>query len=307
MDEVAPVSRLEDVSTPSLLGTGAHFIHAFRARLRPSMDPRCVADHYAVPELGARVLAALAAAGHDPEALSVEDLAPFDAFHTRGRAATEELAAEVALDAGARVLDVGCGIGGTSRFLAARAGCHVTGIDLTEEFVRTAELLSVRTGLAERTAFRRASALELPFEARSFDVVWTEHVQMNVADKARFYGEIARVLRPGGRLAFHDLFAGPATSPLAFPVPWASHAGLSHLVAPEAARALLAALGFEALHWLDVTALARDFFARAAGAPPRPLGLQLLMGDSTREKLGNVLANLEADRLRVVRAVLARP
>lgn len=270
------------------------------------MNPRAVADHYAVPDLGERLLAALAAAGHDLEALDVDDLAPFDAFHTRGRAATEELAAEVALEAGARVLDVGCGIGGTSRYLAARHGCHVTGVDLTEEYVRAAERLSARTGLAVRTTFRQASALELPFAARSFDVVWTEHVQMNVADKARFYGEIARVLRPGGRLAFHDLFAGPATTPLAFPVPWASHAGLSHLASPESVRALLAAFGFEELHWRDVTAQAREFFHHVSAGPSRPLGLALLMGDSAREKLGNVLANLEADRLRVVRAVLRR-
>lgn len=271
------------------------------------MDPRSVAEHYAVPELGERILAALSAAGHDLEALSVEALAPFDAFHTRGRAATEELARELALGAEERVLDVGCGIGGTSRFLAAQSGCHVTGIDLTEEYVRTAALLSTRTGLAGRTTFRQASALELPFEARSFDVVWSEHVQMNVADKARFYGEIARVLRPGGRLAFHDLFAGPATTPLAFPVPWASHAGISHLASPEAVRALLAGLGFEELHWQDVTTPAREFFRQASSGAARPLGLGLLMGASVREKLANVLANLEADRLRAVRAVLRRP
>ncbi len=230
-----------------------------------------------------------------------------DAFHIRGRAATEELAGLAQLRAEHCVLDVGCGVGGTSRYLASRLGCTVTGIDLTEEYCQVATMLSERVGLADRTSFRAGSALELPFDDDAFDVVWTEHVQMNIADKAGFYGELARVLKPAGQLAFHDIFAGPEPG-LHLPVPWASEAAISHLADPDEVRILLAQQGLTAVHWEDKTAASMAFFRdaleRLRDAGPAPLGLHLLMGESAAVKFGNVLRNLEDDRIRVAQAVL---
>ena len=153
-----------------------------------------VAAYYAVTGLGRRIEQVLAEAGKDLDALTLDDLAPIDAFHVRGRRATEELAVWAGLRSGDRVLDVGCGLGGTGRYLAAAVGCRTTGVDLTEEYCRTAEMLSARLGLADRTEFRTGSALALPVLDAAFDVAWTEHVQMNVADKERFYGEMRRAL-----------------------------------------------------------------------------------------------------------------
>lgn len=269
-----------------------------------------VERHYGAEGLGERILAALAAAGKDPSSLTVDDLAPVDAFHIRGRAATEELLAWADVRPEHEVLDVGCGLGGTSRFLAARAGCRVVGVDLTEEYRRVAELLSERVGLARRTEFHQGSALALPFDDARFDVVWTEHVQMNVADKAAFYAELARVLRPGGQLAFHDVFAGVDVAGLAFPVPWAGDPAISHLIEVGELEPLLARSGLERLRWEDRTEASAAFFrgalARLAAEGPPPLGLHLLMGDTARTKLSNLLRNLEQGRLRVVQAVLRR-
>jgi SAM-dependent methyltransferase len=264
---------------------------------------RRIAEHYTVADLGERILAALAATGKDVNALSVDDLAPVDAFHIRGRAATEELAAWAALGPDHEVLDVGSGIGGTSRYLAASAGCRVTGVDLTAAYCRVAEMLSARVGLAERTAFHEASALALPFPDASFDVAWTEHVQMNIADKTGFYGEIHRVLRPGGRLVFHDILAGPADG-LDLPVPWATAPAMSHLVAPDDLRALLESRGFEIERWVDVTEASIAFFREPR--PSAPLGLHVLIGEDAASRLTNVRRNLEHDRLRVVQAMLIR-
>lgn len=267
---------------------------------------QAVISHYGARDLATRILEALRAAGKDIEHLAPGDLAPLDAFHIRGRDASRELAALAQLEATHRVLDVGSGIGGSARYLAAEYGCHVTGIDLVEEYCRVATLLSERCGLAARTSFRAASALELPCPDASFDIAWTEHVQMNIADKAGFYGEIRRVLVPGGKLLFHDVFRGAAGEPH-FPVPWAGDASISHLEAPEEVARLLQSLGLRQRHWEDVTAKSLAWFRalleRFATRGRPPLGLHLLMGADATRKFENLVRNLDEARLVVVQAV----
>jgi SAM-dependent methyltransferase len=185
-----------------------------------SRDHQSVGEHYGRAELGASILAALLAAGKVPDALIPEDLAPVDQFHTHGRKATLDLARRAGVTPGMRMLDVGGGLGGPARTLASEFGCTVEVLDLTEEFCRAGALLTRLTGLSDAVSFRHGSALDMPFPDSSFDVAWTQHSSMNIADKERLYGEIHRVLRPGGRLALHEILAGPV-SPIHFPVPWA--------------------------------------------------------------------------------------
>jgi SAM-dependent methyltransferase len=106
-----------------------------------------------------------------------DDLAAIDEFHLGGREATQALAEFMHLRPGMHLLDVGCGIGGPARYFAER-GCQVTGIDLTEEFVRVAESLSRRVKLNQKVTLRQASALELPFDSDAFDGAYTIHVGM---------------------------------------------------------------------------------------------------------------------------------
>ncbi|MCZ6696207.1 MAG: methyltransferase domain-containing protein [Acidobacteria bacterium] len=272
-----------------------------------------VSEHYTVANLGDRILAALEKAGKDLKKLAPDDLAPVDEFHIRGRAATEELAKWVRIRPEHKLLDVGCGLGGTSRYLAASSGCSVVGVDLTEEYCRVAEMLSARVGLADRTVFRQGSALALPFGEAQFDIVWTEHVQMNIADKAVFYRELARVLKPGGQFAFHDIFVGAGAAiggSIHLPVPWATEGAISHLIPVDDLRTLLADSGLEVIRWEDRTEASILFFQsvmkRVRNEGWTPVGLHLLMGDDARTRFANVLRNLEENRIRVVQAVMRR-
>jgi SAM-dependent methyltransferase len=265
-----------------------------------------VANHYTHGGLGEAILQALAAAGKDPDRLKPKDLAPVDEFHVRGREASLELAALAELGPESRVLDVGCGIGGPSRLLAAEFGCRVTGIDLTEEYCRVAAMLAERTGLAERVDYRQGDALAMPFEDGSFDVVWSQHAAMNIADKAALYAEMRRVSKPGGRLAIYDMLAGTGGEVI-FPVPWAREPAYSFLCTPEELRGVLGASGFEELHWRDTTAQGRDAFrARVSAAErdgPPPLGLHLLLGPEFGRMAKNTLRNLEENRIAVIETV----
>jgi SAM-dependent methyltransferase len=265
-----------------------------------------------------RIERGLDLAGKDPATLKVEDLAPVDAFHSRGSEGTKDAIAAAArsgvvLTEGTRLLDVGCGFGGTARHLAAAFGCRVTGVDLTREFVAVGRELTRRVGLDGRVSIVQGSALELPFNEATdelFDVAWTEHVQMNIADKQKFYGEIARVLKPGGSLVFHDVFRGRSPDDPVYPVPWADHPDLSKLGEEEDIRTAIQQAGLEALDWQDKTAETIEFFDKAlekiAKEGPPPLGIHLLMGTTARDKLRNHLFNLKEGRTVVVMGVVTK-
>ena len=270
-------------------------------------EDRSIQTHYRSAGLIDRILAGLTAAGKNPESPTIEDLAPADEFHSLGRVATKELAELAALEPGTRVLDVGSGLGGPARYLAATCGCDVTGVDLMPEFCDVANELSRRTGLADRTRFRQGDALALPFRDAAFECVWTIQAQMNIADKRRLYSEIARVLRPGGKFVFQDICAGDGR-PLDLPVPWASEAGQSHLIAPEALRPLLLSVGLREQVFRNVTAPILAW--QQANIPPAgslpPLGMHLVLGERHAEKRTNSSRALRDGRIAYVQGVFVR-
>ena len=267
-----------------------------------------VEQHYTSDDLGAAILAALRAMGKDIDHLTPDDLAPVDEFHGGQRPATIRLAELLGLSGTERVLDVGSGLGGPSRFLAWRYGVKVSGVDLTAEFVRIAEMLTQRTGLEALVDYRQGNALELPFGDADFDVVWSQNAAMNIADRDRLYREMRRVLKPGGKLALQEVAAGPGGPPH-FPVQWAREPAISFLFSADETRAKLEAAGFRVVTWQDTTQEALQSAARRSRnteSGPPPLGTHLILGDDWRAMFRNSARNLEEHRTELFNAILER-
>lgn len=267
-----------------------------------------VAAHYGRGGLTEAILEGLKAAGADHDALTPEDLAPVDEFHTAGRLATLRALDMMPLEEKMHVLDAGCGLGGTARCIAHAYGCRVTGIDLTPEYIEAAHALTARTGLGDRCGFDLGSVLDLPYGVAAFDAAVTFHVAMNIDNRARFYAELARVLKQDARLCVFDVMKGPAPG-MIYPVPWAETEATSFLRSREQTCALLDGAGFtvEKEDNLRDFAIAffRDRLAQAQTAPP-PLGLHLLTGANTAEKFANYLQAVEAHQIEPVILVAAR-
>ncbi|MEM7320734.1 MAG: class I SAM-dependent methyltransferase, partial [Pseudomonadota bacterium] len=240
-----------------------------------------VAAHYTTDDLMARIRSALAESGADPDNPSPEDLKPLDEFHTGGVKATVELLDQLPIVAQTRVLDLGCGIGGTARHIAAKTGAHVTGVDLTLHFVEVGQRLNEMVGMADKVSLRQGSVVDLPLIEDAFDLVTMFHVGMNVPDKAKIFTEANRVLSPGGVFALFDVMRMDEEGDLIFPMPWAEEQSFSFV---EPATAYIdageaAGLMFKSIR--NRKEFAEEFFDEAfarlkdSGGPP-PIGIHLL-------------------------------
>lgn len=274
-------------------------------------DPNSVASHYTHGSLVQAIEQGLAGLGKTPQSVDIADLGPVDEFHIGGREASQDFLDQFGLEPGQRVLDIGCGLGGPARFTADRYGVSVDGIDLTAEYVETGTVLNGWVGLDDRIALCQGSALDLPYEAERFDAAYLMHVGMNIADKPALFAEVFRVLRPGGVFGVYDVMK-IGDGEIDFPVPWASEPANSHLSAPAAYREALVDAGFEVTAERSRRDFAVAFFDRlkarisANGGPP-PLGLHVLMGQSTAVKTGNMIANVVAGRIAPVEMIARRP
>ncbi len=267
------------------------------------MDDKAINKHYGISGILNSILDGLESSGKDLHSLEPNDLSPIDEFHTRGKESTIEIADLAQLQPYHTVLDVGCGLGGSARYIANEYGCSVVGIDLTDEYIDVANKLTEFVNLTDKVSFKQGSALELPFPSENFDIVWTEHTQMNIPDKEKFYGEMSRVLKPKGRLVFHDIFFGDTSSPH-YPTPWAEYDSLSSLCTQEDAKSAIQQSNFVIKEWNDKSEQSLEFFKEAIkktekSGPPL-LGFHLLMGKTAKTKLLNIARNLEENRTSVV-------
>ena len=266
-----------------------------------------VARQYTMGDMGARILAALAAEGIDVDKLTTAHLTNIDQFHTRGMLATREQGEAAAPAEGMHILDVGCGVGGPARYLAETFRCRVTGVDLTAEYVEVAAMLSARTGMDAVTSFRQANALDLPFADGTFDMAWTQNVSMNIGDMDRFYQEVFRVLKPGGKFVSADVTAGDGRAP-DYPLPWAREPAINFVSSQDEIRAALVGAGFEIADWKDTTADAVAAQNKPSQQARRsPLGVALVAGADFPQRSGNLAKGLADGRFTSIQFVAVKP
>ena len=258
-----------------------------------------IENHYLKEELFEDIVNRLKEQGINLEKVKRSDIAGADEFHVRGAAVSKELADSVNLK-GAAILDVGCGLGGPCRMLADEYNCQATGIDLSHEYIRTAKELSKLVNLENKTTFIQGDATSLPFDDDSFDVIWTQHVQMNIPDKEKLYSEISRVLKPGGHFLYYDILT-KEDGEINYPMPWASTSDLSFLFKEEEMDRYLKQFGLTKEQSTDQTQAGIDFFnvlvAKLKEFGPPKMGLNVLMGETTKPKLMNLLTHLKSGEL----------
>ena len=249
-----------------------------------------VRERYAINGTMARVIAFLRERGVDPERPTYQDFFPFDQLHGRGVEATREHIKRAGISSNMHVLDLGCGVGGCSRVIAATCGCRVTAIDLTPELIEVARELTRRCGMDERIEFREADALALPFADATFDHVWCHNVTMNIPDKKKLASEVARVLKPGGRFSCSEVGQGPGGA-LIFPLPWATDASASFVVTPAMMRQALEEGGLRVSEEIDLSdailGSLKEMRARAERGDPSLNALHVIMGDDISERIRN--------------------
>ena len=271
---------------------------------------KAISEHYIHGNLLEEIELALPKIGKTIDNITIEDLAPIDEFHIGGRQATENFLAQLNFSSANHLLDVGCGLGGASRYIATKFNNNVTGIDLTDEYITTGNALSNWVKLSNQVTLHQGNALSMPFEDESFDGAYMLHVGMNIEQKDQLFNEIFRVLKPGASLGIYDVMLINDGS-LAYPVPWATDESTSHLATPNNYKCALEASGFEVSKENSRHQFALEFFdnlrakTEANGGPP-PLGLHTLMKESTAIKIKNMLHNITKGHIAPVEIIATK-
>ena len=257
-----------------------------------------VSTHYTHGNLLSAVRTGIEQLGKTQNSITIEDLAPVDEFHIGGRQASEEFLDQLNFSSEDHVIDVGCGLAGSSRFVAKRYNSRVTGIDLTTEYIETGEALCSWVGLNELITLHQGSALNMSFDDGVFDGGYMMHVGMNIKDKLGLYKEIYRVLRPGATFGVYDVMQ-IEEGELLYPVPWATTSNESEVVSPEQYKQALQEAGFTVIKERDRHEFAKSFFEElqkntSSSSGPPPLGLHIIMGDNAITKVNNMVKNVSA-------------
>jgi MPBQ/MSBQ methyltransferase len=257
------------------------------------MDVReLVTAHYSGKGLTGALLQALADAGVETDRLGPADLFPLDQLHAGGAAATKQVLDRLGIGPGLRLLDVGCGIGGTSR-MAAMAGAEVTGIDLTPDFIDAATGLTELVGLADRVDFLLTPGESVPLDDASVDAAVMVHVGMNIPRKTIVFAQVHRVLEPGGLFVIFEQMR-IAAGELTYPLPWAEDERSSFVETPDEYVVHLEAAGFTVEAVEDRTSWTQGPPPTAAVSP------MAVFGPAFGERIGNNIAATKAGLLGAV-------
>ncbi len=269
-----------------------------------------VSEHYTHGHLLDVIKVGIEQLGKTSSSITVEDLAPLDEFHIGGRQASENFFDQLNFSADDQLVDVGCGLGGTSRFVAERYGSKVTGIDLTPEYITTGETLCTWLGLDNLVDLQQGNALKLPFDNGVFDGGYMMHVGMNIKDKVGLYKEIFRVLRPGATFGVYDVMR-VEEGELKYPVPWATTAHESAVASPRQYKQAMDEAGFRVVVENNRHEFAVSFFEQlrkktSNDRGPSPLGLHILMGENSAIKIQNMIKNISSGLVSPVELIVRK-
>jgi ubiquinone/menaquinone biosynthesis C-methylase UbiE len=271
---------------------------------------KVVSEHYTHGKLLGTIQASLSKLGKTIDNITIEDLAPLDEFHIGGRLATNNLLDQVNFSGQDHILDVGCGLGGASRFVASKYNNRVTGIDLTQEYVEVGKVLCNWLGLDKQVTLQQGSALAMPFEKETFDGAFMLHVGMNIDDKEKLFAEIYRLLRPGAFFAVYDVMR-INDGELSYPVPWATENSSCRLSTPDEYKQALNSAGFTVSIENNRRQFALDLFKKMRakreerrGLPS--LGLHTLMEEKTAMVVKNMISGIVVDLIAPVELIARR-
>lgn len=269
-----------------------------------------ITDHYFHGDLRGAIEESLPKIGKTKSTVTTEDLASVDEFHIGGRVATQNLLEQLEISEDDHVLDIGCGLGGAARYVAESYGSFVTGIDLSQEYVDTGNVLCSWVDLAGRVTLQQGDVLSMPFNDEVFTVAYMLHVGMNVENKTQLFREVHRVLKPGTRFGIYDVMSTDG-SDVTYPVPWASDSSTNHLATVDQYRNALADAGFEVAGENVRREFALEFFTamrarmQANGGPPA-LGLPTLLKENVSAKITNMIDSISAGGVAPVEIIASK-
>ena len=266
------------------------------------IDEKKVEKHYSQGSIIDLILGGIKSMGKTIKNINIDDLALVDEFHIGGLEATKNFINKLAIDPSHHILDIGCGIGGPSRYTAETFKCKVTGVDLTKEYIEVGNTICEWVGLSENISLQQASALYTPFENNQFDAAYMMHVGMNIKKKKELTDEIYRIIKPGSLFGIYDVMK-TGEKDLIYPVPWAQTKETSEVNTPEYYKQCLSQSGFSICEETDKKDFALNYFKNMVEKINKknsfpPLGIHILMGDNAKEKIKNSHINLKSGSIK---------
>jgi ubiquinone/menaquinone biosynthesis C-methylase UbiE len=195
-----------------------------------------------------------------------------DQNHVGGIKFVKELARAARINSETKVLDLGCGLGGSARVLAAEFGCRVHGIDFSRKRFREAQHLTRLVGLDELVTFECSDLMTARVPLFEFDVLWGQSSWIHIADKKKFIRRWARALTPKGRIALEDAFVETRilTSVQRAMLTQLEEQWKAYLISGKQWRNLLRAECFTVYATVDLTLQMREHFETLARVSDNP-------------------------------------
>jgi sarcosine/dimethylglycine N-methyltransferase len=241
--------------------------------------------HYAPAPVWPSIASALDESGLYQRPIDPDTLAALDHFHAGGFAATVEFARWAGLKRNVCALDIGAGLGGPARFLAKHYGCDVTGIDTTVDYVEAANCLTRLCAMGDRVRILEADALHPPFPDCTFELVFMQHVAMNIEDRQGLYRQVTRLLEPGGEFLTYDIVRTSLNASIPYPMPWADGPDSSFLCTFDQTLLMIEDSGLRIIDSRDVSKDALIWFGTPRVSP-------LNLGRFLKPTFAKAVANL---------------